>query len=48
MDDILEKGCEDTVIVSHGFDSTFLVMAWMKVPVEHMGYCSLPARPSSV
>ena len=48
LGDILEKGAEDTVIVSHGFASTFLVMAWMRVPAGHMGYCSLPARPGSV
>jgi probable phosphoglycerate mutase len=48
LDDILEGGALDTVIVTHGFASTFLVMAWMRVPAEHMGYCSLPARPGCV
>jgi len=48
LGDILEKMAEDTVIVSHGFASTFIVMAWMRVPAEHMGYCNLPARPGSV
>ena len=48
LTDILRKGARDTVIVSHGFASTFLVMAWMKVPAEHMGYCNFPARSGSV
>ncbi|UCD45934.1 MAG: histidine phosphatase family protein [Candidatus Bathyarchaeota archaeon] len=48
LTDILEMGALDTVIVSHGFASTFLIMAWMKAPAEHMDYCSLPARPGSV
>lgn len=48
LTDILEEGALDTVIVSHGFASTFLIMAWMKIPPEHMDYCSLPARPGSV
>jgi len=48
LTDILRKGARDKVIVSHGFASTFLVMAWMKVPAEHMGYCNFPARPGSV
>ena len=48
LTDILRKGARDKVIVSHGFASTFLVMAWMKVPAEHMGYCNFPARSGSV
>jgi len=48
LTDILVKGARDTVIVSHGFASTFIVMAWMKVPAEHMGYCNFPARLGSV
>jgi len=48
LTDILREGARDTVIVSHGFASTFLIMAWMKVPVGHMDYCSFPAKPGSV
>jgi len=48
LTDILEKGARDTVIVSHGFASTFLIMAWMKIPADHMDYCNLPAKPGSV
>ena len=31
LNDILEQKVLNTVIVSHGFASTFLIMAWMKV-----------------
>ncbi len=48
LTDILEKGARDTVIVSHGFASTFLIMAWIKIPADHMGYCNLAAKPGSV
>jgi probable phosphoglycerate mutase len=48
LTDILERGALDTVIVSHGFASTFLIMAWMKIPAEHMDYCNLHARPGSI
>jgi probable phosphoglycerate mutase len=48
LEDILERGALDTVIVTHGFASTFLVMAWMRVPAEHMGYCGLPSKPACV
>ena len=44
----LGRGAADTVIVTHGFALTFLVMAWLGVPVEHMGYCNLPSRPGGV
>ena len=48
LNDILERGALDTVIVTHGFASTFLVMAWMCVPAEYMGYCGLPSKPGCV
>ncbi len=46
--DILGKGARDAVIVSHGFASTFLIMAWMKVPADHMDYCNFSAKPGCV
>jgi len=48
LTDILGKGARDAVIVSHGFASTFLIMAWMKVPADHMDYCNFSAKPGSV
>lgn len=45
---ILEKSARDTVVVSHGFASTFLVMAWMKVPADHMDYCNFHVEPGSI
>lgn len=48
LSDILADSAEDTVIMTHGFTSTFLVMAWMKIPVEYLGYSNLPSRPGCV
>ena len=48
LTDILERSALATVIVSHGFASTFLFMAWMKIPADHMVYCNLPTRPGSI
>jgi 2,3-bisphosphoglycerate-dependent phosphoglycerate mutase len=48
LNSILELGATDTVIVTHGFALTFLVMTWLGVPIEHMGYCNLPSRPGGV
>ena len=48
LNQILKHNLENTVIVTHGFASNFLIMAWMKVPAESMGYCDFPAKPSSI
>jgi probable phosphoglycerate mutase len=48
LNEILLKDSLNTIIVTHGFASTFLIMAWMKIPIENMGYCNLPARPCCV
>jgi len=38
----------DLVIVTHGFATTFLIMAWLRVPVEYMGYGNFPSKPGCV
>lgn len=27
-----------SIVVTHGFALSFLIMAWLKIPIEHMGY----------
>ncbi len=48
LNDILAVDSENVVIVTHGFASTFLVMAWMRIPVEYLGYVNLPSKPGCV
>ena len=48
LENALDQDDKDLVIVTHGFAMTFLVMAWLKVPVEHMGYGSFPSKPGCV
>ena len=48
LDSVPGLGATDAVVVTHGFALTFLVMAWLGVPVEHMGHCNLPSRPGGV
>jgi len=36
------------IIVTHGYALTFVIMAWLKIPVENMDYCSFAARPGGV
>lgn len=44
----LEKDNRDLVIVTHGFATTFLMYAWLKVPVENMGFGNFPSKPGCV
>lgn len=48
MDEIITKKDENLIIVSHGNALTFIIMAWLKVPVEYMDYCNFRAAPARV
>jgi probable phosphoglycerate mutase len=48
LDQLLKKQDENVIIITHGRFSTFLIMAWMKVPVENMDYCSFVVKPGGV
>ena len=48
MDDILCRPMQHQVIVTHGFALTYLVTAWIKVPLTDLGYASFPAKPGSI
>jgi probable phosphoglycerate mutase len=36
------------IIVTHGFALTFVIMAWLRIPVENMDYCSFNGRTGGV
>ncbi len=38
LDKLLKKQEENVILVTHGFMSTYLILAWLKVPVENMDY----------
>lgn len=44
----LDTDEKDLVIVTHGFASTFVILAWMSIPVENMGYANFPSKPGCV
>jgi probable phosphoglycerate mutase len=48
MDKLLETTDENVIIITHGFITKFLIMAWMKIPVEHMGYCDFRGQSGGV
>ena len=48
LDEIVAKNDENLIIVSHGNALTFIIMAWLRVPVEYMDYCSFRPAPARV
>jgi probable phosphoglycerate mutase len=45
---LLVERDDNAIIITHGHFRTFLIMAWLKVPVENMGYGQFPANSGSV
>lgn len=48
VETITQRTCETQILVTHGFALTFVVAAWIKMPIETVGYVSFPARPGSI
>ncbi|GAB3654230.1 histidine phosphatase family protein [Glycomyces tarimensis] len=48
MEEILQRSCEHQIIVTHGFALTFVVAAWIKMPIESMGYAVFKAPSGSI
>ncbi len=42
------KPDKNIVIVTHGFALTFIIMTWLKVPVENVDYCNFVSGPGRV
>jgi len=45
---ILNKPDNNIIIITHGFALTFIIMTWLKVPVENMDYCNFQSGPGRV
>jgi probable phosphoglycerate mutase len=48
LDDILERPCETQIIVTHGVALTFVIAAWIKMPIDALGHVFFPARSGSI
>ena len=48
LDEIIANNDENLIIVSHGNALTFIIMSWLKVPVENMDYCHFQPAPARV
>lgn len=48
MDEIVRRPCEHQIIVTHGGSLTFVVTAWIKMPVEAVGHASFRVPSGSI
>jgi len=48
VNQIVNMPDNNIIIVTHGFALTFVIMAWLRIPVENMDYCRFHARPGGV
>ena len=48
MHDILERDCEQQIVVTHAFAVTFVLAAWIRMPIETAGYVNFLAPPGSI
>ena len=48
LNQIISKQDDNVIIITHGFALTYIIMAWLKVPVENMDYCGFNGRPGGV
>jgi probable phosphoglycerate mutase len=48
LDDIIASPCGHQILVTHGFALTFVVAAWVKMPLESVGYAVFKAPSGSI
>jgi probable phosphoglycerate mutase len=48
VDKIVSRPDNNLIIITHGFALTFVIMAWLKIPVENMDYCGFATRSGGV
>jgi probable phosphoglycerate mutase len=48
MDAIVNRTAEHQIVVTHGFALTFVVAAWIKMPLSSLGYVNFRAESGSI
>ena len=48
LEEIAAREFETQIIVTHGFALTFIVAAWIGMPIEAVGHVSFPVRSASI
>lgn len=46
--ELMADDAHDHVVVTHGYAQTFVVTAWLKIPVEATGFASFGTRPGAI
>lgn len=48
IDDVVSRPCETQILVTHGFTLSIVIAAWMKVPIDGMGFITFPVESGSI
>lgn len=48
LDDMVSRPCEHQIVVTHGYAFSFLVAAWIKMPLEALGHALFKAPSGSI
>ena len=48
LDRILAAGARDTIVVTHGGSATYLIAAWIGLPLPAAGYVKFRLSPGSI
>ena len=48
MNNVETRMGETSIIVTHGFALTFVILSWLRIPIEHMDYANFRSHPGGV
>jgi 2,3-bisphosphoglycerate-dependent phosphoglycerate mutase len=48
VDEVIASDCEHQIIVTHGFALTFVIAAWIKMPLEAAGYVNFHSSSGGI
>lgn len=48
VDEIVARPCETQIIITHGFTLSLVICAWMRLPIDAIGFASFPASSGSI
>jgi 2,3-bisphosphoglycerate-dependent phosphoglycerate mutase len=48
VDRILSSSCSYQIIVTHGFVLTYVVAAWIKLPIDNAGYINVKSTSGGI
>jgi len=48
IDEVVSRPCQSQILVTHGFTLSIVIAAWMKVPIDGMGFVAFPVASGSI